>query len=345
MTDDLLGKIFYYLCEPGPLPLRHTLFVSRRFYSAVVNNAHLWTTISFDPSFFHHFHQRPELGNKFLDQCLLRSGTFPLCLHIDFSGLGAHNPTFLLDLLETFGKPGRRGFLRSTSLVLFNCEAVIQEIVAVLPTSLPSLKRISLSFFRDPINGSEFPYCPGLESVEMLVHLQPYPPFWGTNFAYVTTLSFGNRTIWEDFDLLTLSLFPELRDLTLFTEHGTANPSGLMSEQPIHLSHLEILRTQGYIPPLLLTKLVTPALKGLHLKANAEHFTSLAALQDLSKPFCQYIHAPFPEAVSTTEPGWATYLSRFVKKCIRIKVLYISKWMEEECKKFMSGSGHVLCVQ
>ena len=50
-------------------------------------------------------------------------------------------------------------------------------------------------------------------------------------------------------------------------------------------------------------------------------------------------------AVSAKEPEWATNLSKLVKKCIRIKSLYISRWMEEECKKFVSGQAVVLHIQ
>ena len=41
MTDDVLGKIFYHLCEPGSLSFRHLLFVSRGCCSVAVNNLHL----------------------------------------------------------------------------------------------------------------------------------------------------------------------------------------------------------------------------------------------------------------------------------------------------------------
>jgi hypothetical protein len=151
MTDDLLGKIFYHLCEPGPLSLRHLFFVSRRFYYAAVNNAHLWTTISFDSLFSHYFHQWPGQGNRFVEQCLLRSGPFPLCLYIDYSDYNAYNLTCLLHPLETFGKPKWRGFSRCTSLLWDNGYqggTIIQDIVALFPKSLPALQYISLSRFR-----------------------------------------------------------------------------------------------------------------------------------------------------------------------------------------------------
>src|SRR5258706_1192462 len=224
MTDDLLGKVFYHLCERGPLSLRHLLFVSRRFYSVAANNAHLWTTVSLDSTFFHHFQKRPKQGNKFVEHCLLRSGLLPLCLYIDLSDIGTHDSTFLLPPLETFGMPEWRGFQRCTSLVwnAANHNATrIQIFVDLLSKGLPSLKHISFIHFNDPIGGSQFPNCPMLERVEMLVHLEPSPHFWGTTFLHVTALSFGNYEIWADFDMTTLSLFPMLRDLTLFTLRGT----------------------------------------------------------------------------------------------------------------------------
>jgi hypothetical protein len=347
MTDDLLGKIFHHLCERGPLSLRHLLLVSRRFCSAAVNNAQLWTTTSLDSSFFNHFHQWPEQGNRFVEQCLLRSGFLPLCLYIDYSDPIAHDPTFLLHLMETFGKPEWRGFQRCTSLIWADrgYGATIQKMVALLPKSLPSLQRISLSFFDDPIDGSKFPDCPALERVELLTHRNAYPPFWGTSFVHVTTLTFGNYSAWADFDIVKLSLFPVLHDLTLFTERGRIAPRGINSQLPINFKHLQILRVRGHIPPEVMTRLIAPALKELHLKANAEHFTSIASLQNSFRPFCQYIHALLPEAVSAEETEWARNFSKLVKKCARIKSLYISKWMEEECMKILSGSEVVLHVQ
>ena len=339
MTDDLLGEIFHYLCEAGPLSLRPLLFVSRRFYSAAMNNAHLWTTISLDSLFAHHFHQWPEQGNKFIEQCLLRSDSLPLCLYIYALG-----PDFLLRLLETFGW---RGFQRCTSLTWDAGGygvTTIQKIVALLPKSLPSLQHICLSFFHDPNNGSQFPNCPVLERVEMAGHDQPYPPFWGTNFLNVTTLSFKNNFRWAAYDMTTLSQFPVLHDLALCTEHDRPDSRPFGSELPINLKQLQILRTRGDIPPWVLIKLVAPALKELHLKANADHFTSIYSLQYLLDPLCQHIHALLPEPVSTEEPDWATNLSKLVQKCARIKSLYISQWMERECKEFMSDDV-VLHVQ
>jgi hypothetical protein len=338
-TDDLLGKILHYLCKTGPLSLRHWLFVSRRFYKAAMNNAHLWTTISLDSSFFYHFHQWPEQGNAFVEQCLLRSGSLPLCLNIDYSDLIAYDPSFLLQPLGTFGNPKWRGSRRLTSLIWADGgygATAIQKIVEFLPKSLPSLQYISLSFFDDPMDGSQFPNCPVLERVEILTHRQSHPPFWGTNFAHVTTLSFGNYAGWADYDMATLSQFPVLHDLTLFTEHGRTAPRGVGSHLPISFKHLRILRAHGHIPPEVLIKLVAPALEELHLKSNTEHFTSIDSLQNSFNPFCWYIYALLPKAVSAKEPEWATNLSKLVQKCTRIKSLYLSKWMEEECKNILS---------
>ena len=151
MTDDLLGKIFYHLCERGSLSLRHLHFVSRRFYSVIVNNAHLWATISLDSSFFHHFHHWSEQCNRFVEHCLLRSGLLPLCLYIDCSDINAHDATFFLPLLETFGKSGWRGFQRCTSLIWdarHHGMTTIQMFVDCLPKVLPSLNTSPLPCLR-----------------------------------------------------------------------------------------------------------------------------------------------------------------------------------------------------
>ena len=345
MMSHLLGEIFHYLCDKGSLPLRHLLFVSRHFYDTAVNDSRLWTTISLDSLFAHHFRQWPEQGSKFVEQCLLRSRSRPLCLSIDYSNLIAYDPTFLLHPLETFGKPEWKGFKRCTSLIWADGgygATTIQKIVALLPKSLPSLQHIYLSFFDDPMDGSQFPDCPVLERVEMETHRQSYPPFWGTNFQHVTTLSFGNYAGWADYDMANLSQFPVLHDLTLFTEHGRTAPRGVDSQRPINFKHLQILRVHGYIPPEVLIKLIAPALKELHLEANAEHFTSIDSLKNSFNPLCERIYALLPEAVSAKEPEWATNLSKLVQKCTRIKSLDISRWMEGECKKFMIGQDGIL---
>ena len=261
MTDDLLGKIFYHLCETGPLSLRHLLFVSRRFYYAAVNNAHLWTTISFDSLFGRHFHQWPEQGDIFIEQCFLRSGPLPLCLSIDDTDLNEYDLTVFHHSLETFGKPEWRGLQRCTSMILKNPSFREAQIVALLPKSLPSLQYISLSIFWDPRDGSQFPNCPVLERVEMFDYGVPSPPFWGTNFLHVTTLSFGNSFSLRGFDMATLSQFPMLHDLTLFTERGSRSQFNYSPRRSINFNRLQILRAHGYIPTWLMANLVAPALK------------------------------------------------------------------------------------
>ncbi len=348
MTDDLLGKIFHHLCEPGPLSLRHLLSVSRRFYSVAVNNAHLWTTISLDYTFFHHFRYRPEQGNGFVEHCLLRSGPLPLCLYIDQSRLNPNDSTFLLPPLETFGESECGSFQRCTSLIWDarnHGTTTIQMFVDLLPKSLPSLKHIFFTNFDDPIGGSQFPNCPLLERVEMVYYDNPSPRFWGTNFLHVTTLTLGIYYSWAGFDLATLALFPVLHDLTLCTLLRSTALYSIHSRSPIIFSHLHILRAHGCIPPEVLTKLVTPALEELHLKSNADNITSIGALQTSFNPLCQHIHALLPKAVSAEEPEWAINLSKLVQKCTGIRSIHISRWMEEECKKYMSSHDVVLHVQ
>jgi len=116
-------------------------------------------------------------------------------------------------------------------------------------------------------------------------------------------------------------------------------------QSPINFNRLEILRARGRLPLKVVTKLVAPALKELHIEANAQHFTSIYELQHLFEPHCQHIYALLPIAVSE-EPEWATDLSDLVQQCTRIKSLYISNWMEEDCKVFISGhDGLVLYAQ
>ena len=240
-----------------------------------------------------------------------------------------------------------RGFKRCTSLIWEDhgsWDRLRQrKVMALLPKGLPSLQQLSLSYFKDPKDGSQFPNCPVLERVEMRSHHEPNPAFWGTNFAHVTTLSFGNPSTdeWLDFDIATLSLFPVLRDLTLFTV-GTEAPEKAESQLIVRLQYLQILRVCGCIPPKVLTTLVAPALDELHIKANSLHRTSIATLWYYFEPLCQHLYAHLPEAVSAEEPHWAEAFTVFVEKCTRLKTLHISKWMEEECQKLFDHCDIVL---
>ena len=343
VPSGVLGEILHHLCMDGPLALRHILIVSRQFYYAAVNDAHLWTNISFDPRFFKHFEGRPvKQVKRFTKQCLIRSGALPLCLRI--------TPTSdnvpLSGALQAFMNPKYKGVERCTSLTWHpSSQTTIQKTVALLPKEFPSLKHMSLSHFDDPTNGSQCPNCPLLERVEIFNHWGPYPPFWGSKFAHVTTLSFGNTDRWAPFDLITLSLFPSLHDLTLFTLMGIEELVYHFDSQPqIQLRDLQVLRVGGCTPSEILARVVAPVLKELHIKANAEDLTSIVPLWKSFEPSCLCLHVLLPESIAAQEPEWATDLSKLVKKCTRLETLYISNWMEEEFKKCKSSSNVALHV-
>jgi hypothetical protein len=181
----------------------------------------------------------------------------------------------------------------------------------------------------------------------MLSHGRPSPCFCGTNFLHVTTLSIGYDPTWEDHDMIILSQFPMLHDLTLFTEHGPGSLYLVAPKPAVNFKRLQILRAHGYVPLRVLSKLVAPALEELHIKGDIDHFTSINSLQNSSfEPHCQHLYALLPMAVSAKDPEWATNLSILVQKCTRINSLYISKWMKKECKKFISRrDGVILHVQ
>jgi hypothetical protein len=344
ISSDILGKIFFHLCSDGPLPLRHLLFVSKMFFNAAISNAQLWTTVSFDDGFNAHFMRRPvEHAKGFIEQCLLHSGELPLCLRITHQIKVAT----LSGPLETFMNPKYKGAEKCASLILSGIVGsyFILNIWDLFPKGLPSLQHMSLSHIVDPVGGSQFPNCPSLERVEMLNHGTPVPPFWGTNFAHITTLSFGNINGWANYDISTLSLFPLLRDLTLFTVEG----DGWVSIRtgfplPVQFQHLQILRVRGPIPSKVLTKLVAPALEKLHIQENVGDWEPIEALSSSLEPLCLHLHALLSESISRRNPMWATPFSKLVQKCTRLEALYVSKWMEEECKKFTDPSNVVLHV-
>ncbi len=343
---DFSSVIFLILTTYWPLALRHLLFVSKALYYAVVNGDSLWTTISFDADFFSHFGGRPvKQANRFTEQCLRCSRSRPLCIRIMCDD--ASDSELLAGPLQVLRNPKYRGSKRCTSLIWNHDHRDcpwISSIVALLPRGFPSLQHLSLSSFKDPIDVSQFPNCPVLERVEMLAHGEPYPAFWGTNFTHVTTLSFGNPSNmgWAGFDIATLSLFPVLRDLTLFTVGTGGEPWWAESQLIVRFQYLQILRVWGYIPPKVLTTLVAPALEELHIKANTIHRTSIASLWYSFEPLCQHLYSHIPETVSAEDPHWAADFTGLVEKCTRLKTLHISKWMEEECQKFIGHCDIVL---
>ena len=238
-----------------------------------------------------------------------------------------------------------KGAERCTSLIL-GCQwksSSIDNILALLPRELSSLQHLSLSHFADPVNGSQFPNCPSLERVEILDYLRASPLAWGTNFAHVTTLSFGNTSTWGDFDIITLSLFPLLHDLTIFTIEE-AERYGTWSQPAVWFEYLQILRICGAIPSVVFTRLMAPALEELHIQGNAQDMESIEELSNSFEPLCLRLHSLLPERISRRNPMWATFFLKLVQKCTRLEALYISKWMEEECKIFKDHSTVVLHV-
>lgn len=339
IAPEILRKILIHLCDDGPLALRHMLFTSKWFYNVIVNDAELWTTINLDAGFFDYFSNRPaKQANRFMMHCLLRSGALPLCICLENDSLFDHH---YLGVLELFIIPKYRAFNRCTSLIW---KFASWSDLPILPKELPSLRNIVLSSFIDPDDGSQFPNCPLLETVEMMSHQHPYPSFWGTNFAHVTTLILGHHSVWRSDNITTLSPFPVLQDLTLLTKGRPIWVTDRGSILPVQINSLRILRVHGYIHSVFLTKLVAPALEELHLKAGSQYWTSISGLESSLNPFCLHLFAFLPKAVAAQEPAWAMNLSKLVQKCTRLETLSISKWMEKECKEFMGGSDVVLCV-
>jgi len=346
MPPGVLSKIFYHLCSDGPLELRHLLFASKGLYYAAVNDASLWMIISFDAKFFEHFRKRPvKQAESFTEQCLRWSSSLPLCIRIYFDDAFAGD--ILPGPLRALWNPKYKGSERCTSFTWYNNgrdRVPDQKVIALLPKELPSLRHLSLTHFTHPTEGTQFPNCPVLERVELLGYYEPYPSCWGTNFARVTTLSFGDYGVWTTCDTGTLSLFPALRYLTLFNMHSGA---AQMLDNPKHappFQHLQTLRVRGNLPSKLLTWLVAPALEALHIEANDFDHTPIVRLCYSFSPLCFHLYALLPESIARTEPRWATYLLKFVLRCTRIQTLFVSKWMELQCMAFLGCSNVVLHV-
>jgi len=348
MPSGVLGKILCHLCSDGPLALRHLLFASKGLYYAAVNDASLWTTISFDTAFFKHFRRRPvEQAKGFTEQCLRWSSSLPLCIRIASDGSGTFGGDLLPGSLRALSNPKYRGPERCASLIWYHRpkDAVpAKTIMALLPKELPSLRHLSLTHFQDPTDGTQFPNCPVLEKVEVLSHFEPFPALWGTNLARVTTLSFGNYDNWAYYDTGTLALFPALQDLTLFTTNPCQARMLDFPEPAPPFQYLKTLRVRGNLPPELFIRLVAPALEALHIEANDFGWTSTDTLRDSFSPLCLHLYALLPELVTRTEPQWAANLLMFVQKCTRVETFFVSKWMEVKFITRLDDSKVVLHV-
>ena len=330
MPPEILSKVLRHLCSDGPLPLRHVLFVSKRFYNAAVNDAFLWTTISFDAVFFSYFRGRSiKQTNNFTKQCLLRSSALPLrlCIHTEQFG-----STYLQGALRILRNPKYKGFERCTSLLWSNeFPDLVERIVALLPVELPSLQHLSLYQFNYHKCISKFPNCPLLRRVELFQCLLDSPNPWAETFAHVTTLSIGMSSFSAYY---ALAVSPRLHELTICagdTEY-LAPPT-----VRIRLGYLQILKVRGDVPENMLLAFLAPALKELHIEANYSGNTAMDAPWDRFELRCLRLYVILPETVRAKEPLWVASLSWVVRQCTRLKTVYISKWMEEECKYFMVG--------
>jgi len=185
---------------------------------------------------------------------------------------------------------------------------------------------------------SKFPNCPLLERVELFrCSLYSTPP-WAETFAHVTTLSIGMSAVSAHH---AFAVSPRLRELTIYAEN-----TGCLDYSPIRvdLQYLQILRVHGGVFADRIANFRAPVLEELHFKAGLDGRTAidLPWAWDHFELHCLHLYALLPEIVRVTEPKWATYLSWLVLICTGLETLYISKWMEEDCKKFMDDSLHIV---
>jgi hypothetical protein len=358
MPFELLGEIFHHLCLNGPLPLRNILHVSKSFYNAAIHNAYLWSTISLDVQFIEYFHNRPyDEADTFLEQCLRLSGTTPLHLKLDFESLYAlefgilcsvwtDTPPItdlhsrLCGLLQTLGKVEFSAFERCASLVWCHSlgRKLTDGVLELLPERLPSLQYLRLSRFDTPSSREQFPECPILTVAHLSGNYLVPPHFWGTNFTRVTSLTFTEDILWVWYDIVTLSLFLNIQHLTIcsFKDSGTPqyssdNQIGMIDV--VHFLHLRTLKVTGTVPKEVLAQLEAPVLEELHIEADHRGNTPILMLHDyFLGSHCSILYALLPPMIATADPQWSSRLEALANKCSQLEVVYISGWMEPECK-------------
>ena len=219
----------------------------------------------------------------------------------------------LCRLLQTFGKVDVNSFERCTSLVLrhsFDRE-LVDGVLESLPDRLPSLQYLYLSQFKAPLGREQFQKCPMLESVYLSAHHSIPPQFWGTNFTRVKTLTFENGTLWDWYDIDTLSLFPAIQQLNLSTSGMGGMRSGVPKNatQVVQFLHLRTLRVRGIIPGEILAVLEAPALEALYIEADFRGRTSIMTLHDYYPHFhCSKLYALLPPTIATVDPRWSGQL-------------------------------------
>jgi hypothetical protein len=249
-------------------------------------------------------------------------------------------------LLRTFSKSEFNGFERCASLVWCHSFSgrLISVVLAALPERLPSLQYLHLSRFHAPSSNEQFPECPVLNSVHLSMNYPVLPQFWGTNFTQVTTLTISEDDQWVTNIAVTLPLFPAIQHLILYNfPHGymctgvTWDPdwtSGYAQEpESIQLLYLRTLKVSGSVPEGLLRKLDAPVLEELYIEAEYRGYTSLGSLHHYTRDFhCSRLYALLPPIIATLNPEWRIELETLANKCPRLEVVYVSGWMEPECK-------------
>jgi hypothetical protein len=293
---ELLGEIFSYMSNDGPLQLRHALFVCRHWYHSVVNHAKLWCKIALDESFFRRFHHGSMLGRgeHFICLCISRSGDLPL--HLVVSGRTVSLNSLLrlshirnvLHHLARWQTPSGEyaiSHLESIHWRLNDDKEEISLLCTYLPAQLPRLKVLSVrSLYL--LNHSHntrvhFPQCPQLQEVHLVDHFENRPYFPDEIFARVRLLDYtgsGGRG-WSRYDVTCIGRFAALHTLVL-RDVGTPTEvpprPGTILGTLVELVRLRILRTVGSVPGIIFYNLDAPTLQTLQFQSNASGCDSLA---------------------------------------------------------------------
>jgi len=356
---DILGLIFHHVAAGYPVHLSSLLFVCRSWHDAVCLHPTLWATIRVDRTLLTIFAPkgafRKLLIKHYIHSCLRRSGTVSLDVSVDLHPHQLSSFTSQNGLLETWSYlfflvtdligPGGEHARRWRSFTWW-CHRLdfTSRIFSKFPLILPVLEILRLRGVRlDASHIGAFPRCPRLHIVEL--HQFAVHPLKNEDCLLVSDLFITTEIVWLSLDLIVLSQFPRIRQLTL---HTTLKGRALFildrDDPPLNevmLPRLQCLQLRGDVPSQVVGGLVVPSLKDLAL----DSYTSLEILGDLSLTrTVETVHIAIPNLDPYLLPK---QVEKLLEAAPALKQLCAPKWFHNwlDKSKFHLGADILVVVE
>ena len=266
------------------MELRSSLFVCRTWYSVIVNDPTLWTTITFNSRICAHLVARLAQGGpqsekmarilSFYDVCTRRSKRVHLKITLDLESFSTWDDKHVLrtnlnHLLILFvtktGKHATRWkeFIWKHHATFFSARSVLK----CLPQRIPSLRRLDITqlhWCKEYLEGVHFPSCPNIQTLSLIdiwdkSDGQAPTLFQQSGFTSVQDFTLGKDWDWQSVDLRWVSMFRNIQTLTLFSFGQLTNDKRVfVSPMCVTLPRLRLLRLCGWVPNEILSPIEPP---------------------------------------------------------------------------------------